>query len=196
MCVCVRFCWGRCVDASLTHRGVRLTSCGRDVDVNTDLWDSSSLQRGNTGVRAEVCEFQVYDVQVGGPRGDVRVCLCDDHSLWAPQGTPILQPAKRQLLRRSRLHLGHSGYCYLCCINEELTLIICVCTLCQMFSFNCTWQDILTSRPIWMLSSLWYGSGVIQNRPFFKAIKKIHLISPKFTFVYHICSFCKCKTCF
>lgn len=28
-----------------------------------------------------------------------------------------------------------------------------------------TWQLIFTSRPIWMLSSLWYGSGVIQNRP-------------------------------
>lgn len=32
-----------------------------------------------------------------------------------------------------------------------------------------TWQEIFTSRPIWMLSSLWYGSGVIQKRPFFKA---------------------------
>lgn len=28
-----------------------------------------------------------------------------------------------------------------------------------------TWQLIFTSRPIWMLSSLWYGSGVIQKRP-------------------------------
>lgn len=43
-----------------------------------------------------------------------------------------------------------------------------------------TWQEIFTSRPIWILSSLWYGSGVIQKRPFFKAeiykkkIKKNH----------------------
>jgi hypothetical protein len=35
-----------------------------------------------------------------------------------------------------------------------------------------TWQEILTSRPIWMLSSLWYGSGVIQNRPFFSPTER------------------------
>lgn len=60
---------------------MRLTCCGRDVDVNADLRDSSSLQRGDTGIRAEVRELEVYDVQVGGPGGDVRVCLGDDHAL-------------------------------------------------------------------------------------------------------------------
>lgn len=74
-------CWGRCEDASLTQRGVRLTSCGRDVDVDADLRDASSLQRGRAGVRAKVGELEVYDIQVGGPGGDVGVCLGDDHAL-------------------------------------------------------------------------------------------------------------------
>lgn len=39
-----------------------------------------------------------------------------------------------------------------------------------------TWQEIFTSRPIWMLSSLWYGSGVIQNRPFFRAETEINAL--------------------
>lgn len=66
---------------SLTQRGVRLTSCGRDVDVNADLRDASSLQRRHAGVCAKVSELEVYDVQVGGPGGDVRVRLGDDHTL-------------------------------------------------------------------------------------------------------------------
>lgn len=108
-------CWGRSVDASLTQRGVRLTSCGRDVDVNADLRDASSLQRSHAGVGAEISELEVYDVQVGGTGGDVRICLGDDHTLWAPQGTAIFQPAKRQLLWWCGLHLGYST-CYLCYI--------------------------------------------------------------------------------
>lgn len=98
---------------SLTQRGVRLTSCGRDVDINADLRDSSSLQCSNAGVRAKVRELEVYDVQVGGPGRNVRVCLSDDHALRASQGTPVLQPAKRQLLWRCWLHLRHSACCYL-----------------------------------------------------------------------------------
>lgn len=104
--------WGRCVDASLAQRGVRLTSCGRDVDVNADLRDASSFQRRHAGVRAKVGELEVYDVQVGGPGRDVGVRLGDDHTLRAPQGTAILQPAKSQLLWWGRLHLGHSARCY------------------------------------------------------------------------------------
>lgn len=79
-CVC-RMCCGRCVDASLTQRGVRLTSSGRDVDINADIRDASSLQRSHAGVRAKVGELEVYDVQVGGPGGDVGVRLGDDHTL-------------------------------------------------------------------------------------------------------------------
>ena len=109
LCVSVcNICRGRCVDASLTQRGVRLTSCGGDVDVDADLGDASSLQSGHAGVRAEVGELEVYDVQVGGPRGDVRVRLGDDHPLRAPQPAPVLQPAERQLLWWGRLHLQHS----------------------------------------------------------------------------------------
>lgn len=107
---CICMCRGRCVDASLTRRGVRLTSCGGDVDVDADLRDASPLQRRHTSVRAKVGELEVYDVQVGGPGGDVGVCLGDDHALWAPQGTAILQPAESQLLWRSRLHLQRSEY--------------------------------------------------------------------------------------
>lgn len=109
MCV-YRICWGGCVDASLTQRGVRLTSCGWDVDVNADLRDAASLQRGHAGVRAKVSEFEVYDVQVGGPGRYVGVRLGDDHTLWAAQGTAIFQPAERQLFGRGRLHLGHSWH--------------------------------------------------------------------------------------
>ncbi len=104
-------CWGRCIDASLTQRGVRLTSCGRDVDVNADLRNASTLQRRHAGVSAEVGELEVDDVQVGGPRGDVGVRLGDDHSLGAPQGTAILQPAECQLLWWGCLHLGHIERC-------------------------------------------------------------------------------------
>lgn len=86
--------------------GVRLTSCGRDVDVDADLGDAPALQRRHAGVGAEVSELQVYDVQVSGPGGDVGVGLGDDHPLRAPQGAAVLQPAERQLLRRGRLHLG------------------------------------------------------------------------------------------
>ena len=50
----------------LTQRGVMLTSCGGDVDVNADLRDASSLQRRHAGVRAKVGKLEVYDVQVGG----------------------------------------------------------------------------------------------------------------------------------
>lgn len=74
---------------------MRLTSSGGDVDVNADLRDASSLQCCHTGVRAKVCEFEVYDVQVGGPRGDVGVRLGNDHSLWAAESTAVLQPAER-----------------------------------------------------------------------------------------------------
>lgn len=92
----------------MAQRGVRLTSCGRDVDIDADLGDASTLQCRHAGVRAEVGELQVDDVQVGGARGDVRVGLGDDHTLGAPQGTAILQPAESQLLRRGRLHLRQS----------------------------------------------------------------------------------------
>lgn len=102
-------CRGRCVDALVTRRGVRLTSCGGDVDIDADLRDASPLQRGHAGVRAEVGELEVYDVQVGGPGGDVGVCLGDDHALRAPQATAILQPTEGQLLWWGRLHLGHSA---------------------------------------------------------------------------------------
>lgn len=81
---------GRCVDASLTRRGVRLTSCGGDVDVDADLRDAAALQRRHAGVRAEVGEFQVDDVQVGGPGRDVGVGLGDDHALRATQGAAVL----------------------------------------------------------------------------------------------------------
>lgn len=60
---------------------MRLTSCGGDVDVDADLRDASPLQRRHAGVRAKVGELEVYDVQVGGPGGDVGVCLGDDHAL-------------------------------------------------------------------------------------------------------------------
>lgn len=118
LCVCVWHELGK-ADVALTQRGVRLTSCGRDVDVDADLGDASSLQRGHTSVRAEVGELEVYDVQVGGPRWDVGVRLGDDHTLWAPQGTAILQPAKRQLLWRRRLHLGHPNLCYMYCTKKD-----------------------------------------------------------------------------
>lgn len=65
----------------MTQGGVRLTSCGRDVDIDADLGDAAALQRGHAGVRAKIRELQVYDVQVGGPGGDVRVGLGDDHTL-------------------------------------------------------------------------------------------------------------------
>lgn len=117
LCACW-MCRGRRVDASLTQRGVRLTSCGRDVDVDADLGDASTLQRSHTGVGAKVGELQVYDVQVGGPGGDVGVRLGDDHSLRAPQGTAVLQPAESQLLWWGRLHLGYSACCYLCCTDK------------------------------------------------------------------------------
>lgn len=81
---------GRCVDASLTRRGVRLTSCGGDVDVDADLRDAAALQRRHAGVRAEVGELEVDDVQVGGPGGDVGVGLGDDHALRAAQGAAVL----------------------------------------------------------------------------------------------------------
>lgn len=68
----------------VTQRGVRLTSSGRDVDVDADLGDAAALQRGHAGVRAEVGELQVDDVQVGGPGRDVGVGLGDDHALRAP----------------------------------------------------------------------------------------------------------------
>lgn len=72
------------VKVPVTQRGVRLTSSGRDVDVDADLGDAPALQRGHAGVRPEVRELQVYDVQVGGPGGDVGVGLGDDHALRAP----------------------------------------------------------------------------------------------------------------
>lgn len=60
---------------------MRLTSCGRDVDIDADLRNSSSLQCSDAGVRAKVRELEVYDVQVGGPGRDVGICLSDDHTL-------------------------------------------------------------------------------------------------------------------
>lgn len=108
--MCVRHvAGGVSMHRRLTQRGVRLTSCGGDVDVDADLRDAASLQRGHAGVRAEVGELQVYDVQVGGAGGDVGVRLGDDHALGAAQGAAVLQPAERQLLRRRRLHLRHSA---------------------------------------------------------------------------------------
>ncbi len=68
---------------------------------------SKTLQRRHAGVRAEVGELEVDDVQVGGAGGDIRVRLGDDHTFRASQGTTILQPAEGQLLRWGRLHLGH-----------------------------------------------------------------------------------------
>ena len=93
-------CWRQCV---------KLTSSGGDVDVDADLRDAPSLERRHTGVRAEVCELQIDDVQVGGSRRDVRVCLGDHHSLRATQGPPILQPTKCQFLGGRRLHLNNTG---------------------------------------------------------------------------------------
>lgn len=84
---------------------VRLTSSGRDVNVNADLWDASASQRRHASVGAKVCELQIDDVQVGGSWGDVRVSLGNDHALRAAQSTAILQPAELQLLRGCGLYL-------------------------------------------------------------------------------------------
>lgn len=59
---------------------VRLTSSGRDVDVDADLGNPAAPQRRDTGVSAKVGELEVDDVQVGGSRGDVGVGLGDDHA--------------------------------------------------------------------------------------------------------------------
>lgn len=75
--------WGRWAKVSMPGRGVRLTSCGRDVDIDADLGYAPALQRSHAGVRAKVRELQVYDVQVGCPGGDVGVGLGDDHTLRA-----------------------------------------------------------------------------------------------------------------
>lgn len=96
--------------------GVRLTSCGGDIDVDADLGDASSLERRHTGIRAKVGELEVYDVEVGGAGGDVRVGLGDHHTLRAPQGSTVLEPAERQLLRRGGLDLG----CQQCYIDRAL----------------------------------------------------------------------------
>lgn len=89
--------------------GVRLTSCGGDVDVDADLRDAAALQRRHAGVRAEVGELEVDDVQVGGAGRDVRVRLRDDHALRAAQGAAVLEPAEDQLLRGRGLHLKRDG---------------------------------------------------------------------------------------
>lgn len=132
LCVCIRAYRGRCVDVPLALRDVRLTSCGRYVDINADLRDASSLQRCHASVRAKVSKLQVYDVQVGGSGWDVRIRLGDDHTLWAPQGAAILQPAKCQLLWRSRLHLRRTTRCYLCCLHVMTNSLLwemnkCIC---------------------------------------------------------------------
>lgn len=63
--------------------GLRLTSGGRDVDVDADLGDPAASQRRHAGVRAEVCELEVDDVQIGGSGRDVGVGLGDDHPFGA-----------------------------------------------------------------------------------------------------------------
>lgn len=93
----------------MTRRGVRLTSCGGDVDVDADLRDAAALQRRHAGVGAEVGELEVDDVQVGGPRRDVRVRLRDDHALRAAQGAAVLEPAEDQFLWGRGLHLKGEG---------------------------------------------------------------------------------------
>lgn len=118
---------GRCVDVSLTQRVVRLTSCGRDVDVNADLRDASSLQRRHAGVGAEVCKLEVYDVQVGGSGWYIGVCLRDDHPLGAPQGTAVLQPAKRQLLWWRCLHLGNATLFFFFWLQQQVSMHLWFC---------------------------------------------------------------------
>ena len=50
-----------------------LTGGGGDVDVDADLGDGSAAQRRHAGVRPEVCELQVDDVQTGAAqRGRYR----------------------------------------------------------------------------------------------------------------------------
>lgn len=85
---------------------MRLTSGGRDVNIDADLWDAPASERRHAGVGAKVSELQINNVQVGGSRGDVRVSLGDDHALRAAQSSAILQPAKLQLLGGCRLHLA------------------------------------------------------------------------------------------
>ena len=81
MCAFVSDLLGEVCRCITDTRGVRLTSCGRDVDIDADLRNASALQCSHAGVCAKVGELQVYDVQVGGPRRDVGVRLGDDHAL-------------------------------------------------------------------------------------------------------------------
>lgn len=85
---------------------VRLTSGGRDVDVDADLWNPAAPERRHAGVSAEVGELEVDDVQVGGSRGDVGVGLGDDHAFWTSKGTAVLQPAEHELLGGRGFHLA------------------------------------------------------------------------------------------
>lgn len=96
-------------DAPVARRGVRLTSCGGDVDIDADVRDAAALQCRHAGVRAKVGELEVNDVQVGGPRRDVRVRLRDHHPFRASQGAAILEPAEDQLLWGRGLHLNGDG---------------------------------------------------------------------------------------
>lgn len=84
---------------------VRLTSGGGDVDVDADLRDAAVLERRHAGVRAEVGELEVDDVQVGGAGRHVGVGLRYDHALGAAQRSPVLQPTENQLLRGRGFHL-------------------------------------------------------------------------------------------
>lgn len=88
---------------------MRLTCCGGDVDVNAKIGNAAPLQRRHARVRAEVCELEVDDVQVGGSGRNIGVRLGDNHSLGAPQGAAVLQPAECQLLGWRRLHLEHTA---------------------------------------------------------------------------------------
>lgn len=72
----------------------RLTSGGRDVNIDADLWDAAASEWRHASVRAKVGELQIDDVQVGGSWGDVRVSLGNDHAFRAAQSSAILQPAE------------------------------------------------------------------------------------------------------
>lgn len=85
---------------------VRLTSGGRDVNVDADLGDAPASERCHAGVGAKVGELQINDVQICGSWGDVRVSLGNDHALRAAQSSAVLQPAELQLLRGRRLNLA------------------------------------------------------------------------------------------
>lgn len=140
---CVWMChikwWGVLRWAAGT-KGVRLTSCGRDVDVNADLRNAPALQRRHAGVCAKVGKLEVNDVQVGGPWWDVGVRLSDDHTFWAPQGTTVLQPVKHQLLRRCRLHLWHRIHCYLGFIDSQFITCMLV-SLFKILWLFCNWSN-------------------------------------------------------